>query len=112
MIKKQSSNPVIKQKLFKHVLGKKTSPEIKGHEHLSKEFVMFTKNVLKFFSTEKTRPGEAFELEDYRTNPTDHKAKEASCLQRLKKPKILIINFSTNLNIRKIREISKNLKGK
>lgn len=79
---------------------------------MSKEFVMFPKNVLKFFSTKKTCPGEAFELEDYTKIPTDHKAKEASCLQRLKKTKTLIINFSTNLNIRKVREISKTLKGK
>ena len=79
---------------------------------MSKELVMFLKNVIKFFSTKKTCPGEAFELEDYRKNPTDHNAKETSCLQRLKKTKKLIINFSTNLNIRKVREISKNLKGK
>lgn len=62
----------------------------------------------------KTCPGEAFELEDYRKKPPrDHeKKKKKKSYLKYKEKKSLIINFSTNLNIRKDEKYLKNLMKK
>ena len=80
VINKQLSNPVIQTQSYSNIYwgGGENSSKIKGYEHLTKETIMFPNSVIKFFNTMKTCPGVAFELEDYRKNPTDHEKKKVT----------------------------------
>lgn len=55
---------------------------------MTKETIMFPNSVIKFFNTMKTCPGVAFELEDYRKNPTDHEKKKKKLLKNIRKKKV------------------------